>query len=364
MGYWKSLTQSIDKDYAEYCCLKPEINQLTHVLAEVSCLLLGFSQIKCVVQSRINSLASLKFSLANAPELNEIAWWEWLLVFPALFKYMKNGTVDHDYVIDAMKIQADADAVMLKNKVADINNRIDAVFDKSQTPEMDRLNKETLDEINGLSSFKFEIEAEPKLPRYKIMKSNNEDAARKAMAAQAEHDAAIVKKDVDKIKEQVVKWFATYKATNKKVCSNPEKLYNDVEIINQQIKSFFTLRANMPYQFIIAKTAVGLLAMHTAGIFAGKNEKEHNEKEFREFVDKVKVEAKLPENVMTTINNYQVNPPTLEQAVAEVRKLPEFLSREQFIDDIKEAGGNEKGEYPECIGYLVERWKLEWQKDN
>ncbi len=338
MGYWKSLTQSIDKDYAEYCCLKSEFDQLTHVLAEVSCLLLGFSQIKCVVQSRINSLASLKFSLANAPELNEIAWWEWLLVFPALFKYMKNGTVDHDYVIDAMKIQADADAVMLKNKVADINN-------------------ETLDEINGLSSFEFKIEAEPSLPWYKIMKSNNVDAARKAMAAQAAHDAAIVKKDVDEIKELVVQWFAA----NKKVCSNSEKLYNDVEMM--KIKSLFS-KADMQYQFIIAKIAVGLLAMHTVGIFAVKNEKEYNEREFREFIDEVKVRAKLPENVMTTIKNYQLNPPTLEQAVAEVRKLPELVSREQFIDDIKKAGGNEKGEYPECIGYLVERWKLEWQKDN
>ena len=159
-------------------------------------------------------------------------------------------------------------------------------------------------------------------------------------------------------------WYALYKTwLNKRIeeerqkakeeqkAADAERLKRQEELIKKQVQSM--LEANGHYQLIVVKTGVGMLAMQTAGKLTGENQKE-----FIEYIAGVTA-SYLPDKVKATIKGYQDNPPSFEQVVAEVKKLPPIVSRESFIEDIKMTGGDDDGNYPESIGQLVERWKRE-----
>ena len=159
-------------------------------------------------------------------------------------------------------------------------------------------------------------------------------------------------------------WYALYKKWLKKRIEeerqkakeeqkgiDAEKLKKQEELIKKQGQSM--IEANEHYQLIVVKTAVGMLAMQTAGKLTGENLTE-----FMEYIAGVTA-SYLPDKVKATIKGYQDNPPSFEQVVAEVNKLPSTVPRESFIEDIKMAGGDDDGNYPESIGQLVERWKRE-----
>jgi hypothetical protein len=133
--------------------------------------------------------------------------------------------------------------------------------------------------------------------------------------------------------------------------ADAEKLRQQQELIKKQVQSM--LEANGHYQLIVVKTAVGMMAMQTAGNLTGENKKE-----FIVYIAGVTASF-LPDKVKATIKGYQDNPPSFEQVVVEVNKLPPTVSRESFIQDIKMAGSDADGNYPESIEQLVERWKRE-----
>lgn len=123
------------------------------------------------------------------------------------------------------------------------------------------------------------------------------------------------------------------------------------ELLERQARSM--QEANNHYQLIIAKTAVGSLAMKEAG-----NYTEENMKEFMQYVSGVATSL-FPDKVKAKISQLKDNPPTFEQAVAEVKRLPDSVARESFIEDIKMAGSNDDGVWPESINRLIERWERE-----
>ena len=141
------------------------------------------------------------------------------------------------------------------------------------------------------------------------------------------------------------------KAKEEQKAADAEKLKKQEELIKKQVQSM--LEANEHYQFIVVKTGVGMLAMQTAGKLTGENLKE-----FIEYNAGVTASF-LPDKVKATIKGYQDNPPSFEQVAAEVKKLPPTVDRESFIEDIKMAGSDADGNYPESIRQLVERWKRE-----
>ena len=151
---------------------------------------------------------------------------------------------------------------------------------------------------------------------------------------------------IDKKKEEEAyqrgKEEATAKATIR--VQKMEKLVQSMYDSMQQ--------ANEHYQFTIALVAVGMAAAHAIG--KDSSEEKSN---IEEFVTGISG-AKLPENVRDAINKYKQNPPSMHEAIAEVRKV-KSVAPVHFEEVILLALDDEAGESPAGKKFLAE-WNKEF----
>lgn len=113
-----------------------------------------------------------------------------------------------------------------------------------------------------------------------------------------------------------------------------------------------TQRANEHYRFTIALFATGMAAASAVG----KNSAEDKDN-LLEFVAGVSANN-LPDKVKAVLENYRLHPPTIKEAIAEIRKL-QTIAPSEFRDVILLVLGDEAGETPAGKQFL-EEWDGEF----